>query len=57
MRAIAGEVKDDMIIILNSAPALLTLAAEVLAGDIAVAEKRFDAAIAHLRRRRHSRTR
>ena len=33
-----------MIIILNPAPALLKLAAEVLAGDIAARQQRFDAA-------------
>ena len=40
VRTIAGEVKDDVIIILNTAPSLLKLAAEVLAGDIAAEEKR-----------------
>ena len=42
VRAIAAELKDDMIIILNPAPALLKLAAEVLAGEIAAGEQRFD---------------
>ena len=36
-----------MIIVLNPAPALLKLAAEVLAGQIAAAERRFDPAVAH----------
>ena len=38
-----------MIIILNPAPALLKLAAEVLAGDIAARQQRFDDAVAHLK--------
>ena len=49
VRTIAGEVKDDVIIILNTAPSLLKLAAEVLAGAIAVEEGRVDAEIADLR--------
>jgi tetratricopeptide (TPR) repeat protein len=49
VRTIAGEVQADVVIILNTAPALLTLAAEVLAGAVAVAEGRVDAAIVHLR--------
>jgi tetratricopeptide (TPR) repeat protein len=49
VRAVSAEVKDDLIIILNSAPALLKLAAEALAGQIAVKQRRFDEAIAHFR--------
>lgn len=49
VRAIAARVTDDMIIILNSAPALLNLAAEVLAGEIALQGKQYNAAIEHLR--------
>ena len=49
VRAVSAEVKDDLIIILNSAPALLKLAAEALAGQIAVTQRRFDEAIAHFR--------
>lgn len=50
VRTIAADVKDDVIIILNPAPALLTLAAEVLAGHIASRERRSDDAIAHFRK-------
>jgi tetratricopeptide (TPR) repeat protein len=49
VRALSTELKDDMIIVLNPAPALLKLAAEVLAGRIAAAERRFDPAVAHFR--------
>jgi tetratricopeptide (TPR) repeat protein len=49
VRAIAAQVNADMIIILNPAPALLRLAAEDLAGEIALGQKRFDDAIGHLR--------
>ena len=49
VRGVAGEVKDDLIIILNPAPALLKLAAEALAGQIAARQTRFDAAVAHFR--------
>ena len=49
VRAVAGEVKDDLIIILNPAPALLKLAAEALAGQIAARQGRFDDAVAHFR--------
>jgi len=49
VRAVSAEVKDDLIIILNSAPALLKLAAEALAGQIAVKQRRFDEAIGHFR--------
>ena len=47
VRTIGAQVKDDMIIILNPAPALLRLAAEVLAGQMAMTERRYDVAIAH----------
>jgi tetratricopeptide (TPR) repeat protein len=47
VRAAAAEVKDDLIIILNPAAALLKLAAEALAGQIAAKQRRFDDAIAH----------
>lgn len=47
VRAIAARVPDDVIIILNPAPTLLKLAAEVLAGRIADHQKRHDAAIGH----------
>lgn len=49
VRAVAAEVKDDLIIILNPAPALLKLAAEALAGRIAAKQRRFDDAIARFR--------
>ena len=49
VRAEASQLKDDVIIILNPAPALLELAAEVLAGDIAARQQRFDEAVAHLK--------
>jgi len=49
VNTIAAGVKDDLIIILNSAPALLKLAAEVLAGDIAAKATRLDDAVAHFR--------
>lgn len=48
VRAIAARTPDDVIIILNPAPALLKLAGEVLAGRIAARQQRFDAAITHL---------
>src|SRR5690606_3584366 len=47
VRAIAARTPDDVIIILNPAPALLKLAGEVLAGRIAARQQRFDAAITH----------
>jgi tetratricopeptide (TPR) repeat protein len=49
VRALSVELNDDMIIVLNPAPALVKLAAEVLAGRIAAAERRFDHAVAHFR--------
>jgi tetratricopeptide (TPR) repeat protein len=49
VRGVAAEVKDDLIIILNPAPALLKLAAEGLGGQIAARQGRFDEAIAHFR--------
>ena len=49
LRGVAAEVKDDLIIILNPAPALLKLAAETLAGQIAARQGRFDDAITHFR--------
>ena len=49
VRATAARVKDDVIILLNAAPALLTLAAEVLDGAIAAAQHRVDDAVTHLR--------
>jgi tetratricopeptide (TPR) repeat protein len=48
LRTAAAGVKDDVVIILNPAPALLKLAAEILAADIAATGRRFDEAIAHL---------
>jgi tetratricopeptide (TPR) repeat protein len=47
LRAVAAGIKDDVIIILNPAPALLNLAAEALAGDIAAAQKQFEQAVGH----------
>lgn len=49
VRAIAAGTKPDVIIILNPAPAVLELAAEVLAGRLASARGAHDAAVAHLR--------
>ena len=49
VRDLAAEVKDDLIIILNPAPALLKLAAEALGGQIAARQGRFDEAIAYFR--------
>jgi tetratricopeptide (TPR) repeat protein len=49
VRAIAASTPDDVIIILNPAPALLQLAAEVLGGTIANRETKHDVAIAHFR--------
>lgn len=49
VRAIAARTTDDVIIILNPAPALLKLAAEVLAGRIGASEMKHDVAIAHFR--------
>jgi pimeloyl-ACP methyl ester carboxylesterase len=49
VRTIAARVPADMIIILNPARALLGLAGEVLAGQIAAQQKQFDAAVTHLR--------
>lgn len=48
VRAIAARVPQDMMIILNRAPVLLNIAAEVLAAEIALQQTQFDAAIAHL---------
>ena len=45
VREIAARTPDDVIIILNPAPALLNLAADVLAGSIALQEKKYDEAI------------
>lgn len=53
VRDIAAQVDDDVIIILNPAPALLTLASEVLAGDIAAKAGRLTEAITHFRRAVH----
>lgn len=49
LRTIASQVKDDVIIILNPAPALLRLAAEVLAGHIAVSQRQVDEAVTRFR--------
>ena len=49
VRALAARVKPDVVILLNTAPALLTLAAEVLDATIDAAQKRFDAAATRLR--------
>ena len=49
VRAIAARVPSDVVIILNPAPSLLKVAAEVLAGRIAAHERQFDVAITHLR--------
>ncbi len=49
VRAIAGRLPADMIIILNPAPALLQLAAEVLDGRIAARQQRYDVAVARFR--------
>jgi tetratricopeptide (TPR) repeat protein len=49
VRAIAARTPDDVIIILNPAPSLLKLAAEVLAGTIASEVKQHDMAIGHFR--------
>jgi tetratricopeptide (TPR) repeat protein len=49
LRAAAKRAPDDMIIILNPAPKLLKLAEHVLSSEIAARQKKFDAAIAHLR--------
>jgi tetratricopeptide (TPR) repeat protein len=50
VRASAAEIKEDVVIILNRAPDLLKLASEVLAGDIAARQQRWDDAIAHLKK-------
>ena len=49
LRAIAARVPDDVIIILNPAPALLKLAAEVLAGRMAARQAHYDEAIVRFR--------
>ena len=49
VREIAARTPDDVIIILNPAPALLKLAADVLAGSIALQEKKYDVAISLFR--------
>jgi tetratricopeptide (TPR) repeat protein len=49
VREIAARTPDDVIIILNPAPALLKLAADVLAGTIALQERKYDRAIALFR--------
>ncbi|HEX6048791.1 MAG TPA: hypothetical protein VFZ21_05975 [Gemmatimonadaceae bacterium] len=49
LRRIAAETPASVIIILNPAPTLLDLAAEVLAGELALREGHVDRAIAHLR--------
>lgn len=49
LRALAAQVPDDVIIILNPAPTLLNIASEVLAGRIASHQKQHRAAIAHFR--------
>jgi tetratricopeptide (TPR) repeat protein len=49
VRAIAASVPASMIIILNPAPAVLELAASVLAGQVALAQGRPDVAVTHLR--------
>ena len=50
VRAIAADLKEDMIVILNRAPDLLKLAAEVLSADIAAKQRKWDDAVAHLRK-------
>ena len=49
VKAIGAGLKEDVIVILNPAPVLLRLAAEVLAGDISARQRRFDEAIARFR--------
>jgi tetratricopeptide (TPR) repeat protein len=49
LRTIASQVKDDVIIILNPAPALLRLAAEVLAGHISASQRQVDEAVTRFR--------
>jgi tetratricopeptide (TPR) repeat protein len=49
LEKVASEVKEDLIIILNPAPALLKLAVKVLEGEIALREGRASAAITHFR--------
>jgi tetratricopeptide (TPR) repeat protein len=49
LRVAAASVPADVIVILNPAPAVLGLAAEVLAAQLALAQGRPDAAVAHLR--------
>jgi tetratricopeptide (TPR) repeat protein len=49
LRRLAAATPATVIIILNPAPALLELAAEVLAGELAMREGQVDRAIAHLR--------
>ncbi|HZI30646.1 MAG TPA: alpha/beta fold hydrolase [Gemmatimonadaceae bacterium] len=44
---IASSTPNDVIIILNSAPALMNVAADVLKGSIAASERKYDAAVAH----------
>jgi tetratricopeptide (TPR) repeat protein len=47
VRAISKQLTDDVIIVLNPGNNVLRLASEVLAGEIASAQKRYDQAIAH----------
>jgi len=49
LRSLAAGTPATVIIILNPAPSVLELAAEVLAGDIALRQGRVDQAVAHLR--------
>jgi pimeloyl-ACP methyl ester carboxylesterase len=44
---IASTTPNDVIIILNAAPALMNVAADVLKGSIAESERKYDAAVAH----------
>ena len=47
VRAIATQLKDDVIIVLNPGNKVLRLASEILAGEIASKQKRYDQAITH----------
>jgi pimeloyl-ACP methyl ester carboxylesterase/tetratricopeptide (TPR) repeat protein len=49
VRAISGRLPNDLIILLNPASRLLELGAEVLAGEIAMAERQVDRAVEHFR--------
>ena len=49
LRGLAASTPATVIVILNAAPTLLELAAEVLAGDVALRQGRFDQAVSHLR--------